>query len=562
MIWIPRRKKRVESELHFDEILLDSSNLPSFDQQQFEGRLEKPISKITFYILGMFFLLVGLSFGGRVGLLQIKQGEAFAHLSENNTLRAIPIFAERGVIYDRNNVELAWNDPELGRRYKEGGGFGHLLGYLGFPTVEQLAKQANKYDPKQLIGKDGIESFYERELGGEKGIKLEEIDVNGNVTSNNVLEEPQNGEQLVLAVDADVQQQLYKIIKDVADSRGFQGGGGVLMDVSTGEVLALASYPEYDPNIMTERSDATTISGYFKDKSEPFLNRVVSGLYTPGSIFKPIVAAGALQERVIDPGTKILSTGQLVVPNPYDSTKNTVFKDWKAHGWTNMREALAVSSDVYFYEVGGGSPRQKGLGIANIDKYARVFGLAELTGIDLFGEAKGEIPTPAWKAEHFDGEPWRLGNTYHTAIGQYGVQVTPLQMVRAIAAIASGRLLKPMIALPTGATEFQSGTLVKIDPSHLKVVREGMRLAVTNGTAAGLNVSSVSVAAKTGTAELGTTKASVNSWVVGFFPFEQPRYAFAVVMEKGDRHNTVGGVFVIRQLLDWLSVYKSEYLKP
>jgi penicillin-binding protein 2 len=332
------------------------------------------------------------------------------------------------------------------------------------------------------------------------------------------------------------------------------------MDVATGEVIALTSYPEYDPNVMTDRSDATTISGYFKDKSEPFLNRPVSGLYSPGSIFKPLVAAAALQEGVISPATKIFSSGQLVVPNPYDATQNTVFKDWKAHGWTDMREAIAVSSDVYFYEVGGGSPRQKGLGIANIDKYAKIFGLAEITGIDLFGEVAGEIPTPEWKAKHFNGEPWRLGNTYHTAIGQYGVQVTPIQMVRAIAAIASGRLVTPIVTLPEGTLEAQGAVDLPISEANYDVVREGMRLAVTAGTAAGLNVPSVAVAAKTGTAELGASKSRVNSWVTGFFPFNSPRYAFVVVMEKGDSHNTVGGVYVMRQLIDWMAIYKQEYL--
>ena len=225
-----------------------------------------------------------------------------------------------------------------------------------------------------------------------------------------------------------------------------------------------------------------------------------------------------------------------------------------------MRLAIAVSSDVYFYVVGGGFEDQRGIGIGNIEKYMRLFGFGEVPGDNDFFGAAGVIPNPEWKEANFNGDAWRVGNTYHTAIGQYGFQVTPLQAVRAIAAIANGgKLLAPRLV--RDADEQPDYKVIPIEPSSFGIVRDGMRMGVTEGTASGLALSGVSLAAKTGTAELGTQKRYVNSWVVGFFPAQKPRYAFAVMMERGPRGNTVGATYVMRQFLEWMSVYAPEYLK-
>jgi penicillin-binding protein 2 len=259
---------------------------------------------------------------------------------------------------------------------------------------------------------------------------------------------------------------------------------------------------------------------------------------------------GVLDQKVIDPLTQILSTGSISVPNPYDKNKPTIFNDWRANGWTDLRHALAVSSDVYFYEVGGGYGAQKGLGVDGIEKYTRLFGFGTTTGVDFPGEQDGTIPDPAWKAENFSGEPWRIGDTYNTAIGQYGFQVTPIQAVRAVAAIAnSGALLTPTF-LKNDVTRPVSH--VSLDPSYFQIVREGMRLCVTVGTCTALNVPYLDIAAKTGTAQLGVSKDLVNSWVIGFWPADKPHYAFAVVMERASKTNQFGAALVIRQLLDSL----------
>jgi len=550
--------RKITRELEPDEIFLDASNLPAFDNQQFEGRIEKPIARRALASVSVVFMAVALIFSGQILNLQVINGWNYAERSINNTLRHTAIYAERGIIYDRQKKILAWNNPN--RIYLQTDGLAHVVGYVGYPKEKELLAN-DKYDPKQLIGKDGVELYYNEVLGGEKGIKIEEIDVVGSVVSDHVVQTPKGGQDLILSIDLKVQEKLFQAIRSVASQYDFFGGSGAIMDVQTGELIALVSYPEYDPNVLSSGKDAKKISGYFNSKYHPLLNRPMAGLYTPGSVFKPFMAVGALKENVIDPATKILSTGQLVVPNIYDPSKPTIFKDWKAHGWVDMRWGIAVSSDVYFYEIGGGFGNQKGIGIKNIEKYAKMFGLSLKTGINLPGEETGVISTPEWKAAHFNGEPWRVGDTYHTVIGQYGVLVTPLQILRGITAIANGgRMITPnILKSPDGLAA--NSIVLPIDPEHLRVVREGMRLSVREGTAKGLNTPVVEIAAKTGTAELGETRERVNSWVTGFWPYQTPHYAFVVVMEKGSRHNTIGATFVMRQMIDWMQVYTPEYLK-
>ena len=332
----------------------------------------------------------------------------------------------------------------------------------------------------------------------------------------------------------------------------FTSGAGVIMDVNTGAVLAIASYPEYNNNLMTNATsteDKKIISKDLLDKNKKFLNRAVAGAFTPGSTVKPFIAMAALMEGVISPLQNIYSSGQLVIKNKYGGP-DSVFKDWKAHGYTDMRKALAESSDEYFYQVGGGFENQKGLGIARINKYAKLFGFGTTTGIDLPGEVHGNVPSPEWKKKVFN-EDWLLGNTYHTAIGQYGFQLTPLELVRGIAAIANGGTLVTPHMIDGVVTASSKITLPEKD---LKVVREGMHMVVheDNGTGTALNIPGIDVAAKTGSAELGVSKQLVNSLITGYFPYENPKYAFVVVMEKGDRHNTYGSVLVMQEVLLWM----------
>ncbi|HLP43770.1 MAG TPA: penicillin-binding transpeptidase domain-containing protein [Candidatus Nanoarchaeia archaeon] len=556
---IRKLRRRNMGEINPEEIFIDSSNLPEFDVHQFEGRLEQPISRNTIIIVSVVFVLVGVIYASRLWSLQVNRGEAFAARSEQNRLRHTDLFANRGAIFDRNGVELASNglyedESDFAKRvYAPIKGVSHLLGYVKYPTKDN----AGFYYRTNYIGEDGVEKVYHDILSGKNGVRIVETDARGKVQSQGVIEKPVDGQSVTLSIDSRLNNEIYTIMEKTAADYGFNGGAAIMMDVTNGDLLAFVSYPEYDSSLVAE-GDSEALKKYQTDPKTPFLNRAVSGLYTPGSIVKPIVALAALEENIISPDKKILSTGALTVPNPYFPDKPTIFRDWKAHGWVDMRKAIAVSSDVYFYTVGGGFEDQKGIGILNIEKYYRMFGLGERVGINISHEKDGVIPNPEWKEKNFDGDPWRVGDTYNTAIGQYGVQFTPVQVVRFVAALANeGTLITPHLVDGEKVATKQI-TLRKEDYG---VVKEGMRMAVTDGTAAGLNVPYVEIAAKTGTAELGVSKSQVNSWSVGFFPYQNPKYAFVFLMERGPVSNTIGATYVARQTFDWMNQNTPEYFK-
>jgi penicillin-binding protein 2 len=558
-----RRKNKTNSLVDPDEIFLDSKNLLNFDRQQFEGRIERPIPKKTVYFLGILFLFFTGIFGTRLFYLQIQKGETNFKRSQNNILEKAIIFTDRGMIYDRNKVELVWNKKNdinsVPTRAYLAPGFAHLTGYVSYPTQDKTGN----FWQGEFIGKDGLEKQYNDLLKGENGAKIIETDALGKVYSENIVNAPKQGTDLVTTIDSRIQKELFNLIKNLSANRTFTGGSGVVLNIENGEILTTTSYPEYDSEILSLGKDVGAINGYLTDKRKVFLDKNISGLYTPGSIVKPFFALGALAEGVIDPYKKILSTGSISIPNPYFPDQKTVFKDWQANGWTNMMEALAVSSDVYFYEIGGGYKDQKGLGIANIEKYAKLFGFGDKTGVDLPDEKFGTIPSPAWKLQNFKGDPWRIGDTYHTAIGQYGFQVTPMEMARAVAAIGNGgKILTPHLVL--GDTEKENSfSNLYLNKEYFDTVHQGMRMAVTSGTVSALNVPYVQVAAKSGTAQVGLAKNKVNSWVIGFFPYENPKYAFAVMMEAGPATSGSGAASsIMRQLLDWMSVNTPEYFTP
>jgi len=555
---ISRKYKDIDPE----DIFLDSTNLPGFAEHRFEGRIEEPIGEKTFTFLKFFIILVMIIFFGKLFSLQVINGEVMVKISENNRLSHTLIFANRGLIYDRNKVELAWNavrddSSEFASRvYMSPDGLAHVVGYLKYPTKDS----SGFFYEENYRGQSGAEYIYDNLLRGKNGLKITETDALGRLISESVIDKPEDGKDIILSIDAALTQELYKAIANLALEKGFSGGAGVIMDVETGEMLALTSFPEYDQNIVTAGKDKKEIQRFINASTKPFLNRVVSGLYTPGSIVKPIVALGALNENIIAPEKKILSTGSISVPNPYDKNKPSIFKDWKAHGWVDMKEALAVSSDVYFYTIGGGFEGQKGLGITNLNKYFNLFGLAEKTGIDLPTENVGFIANPEWKRLNFDGDDWRLGDTYITAIGQHGTQVTPISAVRWVGAIANeGKLLVPSII--KGGSKDNIWRTVSFSKEDWEIIKAGMRQGVTSGTITALSTPVVAIAGKTGTAELGVSKQTVNSWSTGFFPYKNPRYAFAIVMERGPVSNIVGATFVMQRVLNWMIENRREYLE-
>ena len=553
-------------DINPEDIFLDSTNLPGFEETKLEGRLEKPVSQVTFLMVRIILLSVIVALIGRLWELGVRDGEIYAQVSENNRLEQSIIFANRGAILDRNGVELAGNAIKsessiedsrhqfAERVYAPIKGLAHLVGYIKYPMKDK----DGVYYRENYVAKDGAERSYDERLRGKNGLKLRETTVDGEITSESVIEKPEDGESLYLSVDSRINEELHNAIIERVKGSNFTGGAGVIMDVTTGEIIAMTSYPEYDQNAITLGLDQAEFEKILRDPQKPFLNRVVAGLYTPGSIIKPIIAIGALRENLISPNKEIYSSGSITVPNPYDSSKPSVFGDWKAHGWTNMAEAIAVSSDTYFYAIGGGFGTQKGLGISLIDYYLNLFGLTEKTGIELSGELTGVIPTPEWKKSKFNGDIWRLGDTYITSIGQFGTQITPINAVRFTSAFANGgKLLKPSI-IKGGASDPVNNE-IDFDKKEWLEVNKGFLDGVKYGTSVALNVPYVSSGAKTGTAEIGARKAFVHSWTIGFFPFEKPRYAWAVVMEKGPASNTIGATSIMRRLFDWMSINTPEY---
>lgn len=551
-------------EIHPDEIFIDAHNLPQFATERSEGIIERSISRVSIIGVGILCAIIGFIFLARLYVLEVHNGASYALRSADNRLRHSIVFADRGVIYDRNNVPLVWNATRQStqdfstRVFSDVEGVAHVVGYVQYPKVDA----AGFYYSDRFVGQVGAERFFDSYLSGENGVMIVETDSRGRISSQSLFSPPHEGKTLTLAIDAMVTQQLQRSIKSLATKVGFKGGAGVIMDIYTGEVVALTSYPEFSPSLMTQATQTAAIVKLQTDERSPFLNRAVSGIYTPGSIVKPYMALAALKEKIIDPKKEILSTGALSLPNPYSPDKPTIFRDWKAHGWVDMRTALAVSSNVYFFEVGGGFEEQKGLGINAISRYMRMFGFGEEVPGDFFAGETGVVPDPQWKATHFDNEEWRIGDTYNTSIGQYGFQMTPMQAVRAVASIANGGILvNPTIVYRGNDFGLATSTALPFTPGHLAVVQEGMRDGVLIGTAKALNISEVRVAAKTGTAELGSRKEFVNSWVIGYFPYDKPRYAFAVIMEHGPRDNLYGAVLVARELLQWMAVHTPTYIQ-
>lgn len=559
-----KRSKLNKIGIDFDEILMDSKNLGDFDVQQFEGRIEQAISKQSIWSIGLVFTLVIIIFVGRLHTLQIKKGDQYLVLSEKNSLDSQIIFADRGVIFDRNGVELAWNErtPEMTefdfshRAYTKDPGTAVLLGYIKYPQKDKKGY----YWQTKFTGMDGIEKEYDEELEGENGSKIVEIDALGEIGSENILNSPEHGKNITLTIDHRLQSAMFSSIKTLSEDIGYQGGAGAIMDLATGELIVATSFPEYDPGVITEGSDSALINSYFQDQRKPFVNRLVSGLYSPGSIVKPFIAIGALNEGIITPEKTIYSTGDIKVPNPYDPKLFTTFRDWKegGHGATDVRKALAESVNTYFYAIGGGYKDQPGLGITKIEEYVRLFDIGNRTNIDILGEVSGTVPSPEWKKRIFKGDAWRLGDTYNTAIGQYGFQVTPVQMLRAISAITTdGTLMTPHVVMDTET--YKKHIEKDLAAEDYQVIREGLRKVITEGTGQILNVPYVHLAGKTGTAQTGVGNKYINSWTIGFFPYENPKYAYVLLMEKGPKEGDRSASFAFRSFLDWTRQNAPEY---
>jgi len=556
-----KKRNRSYKSIDPDEIFLDSENLPEFNIHQFEGKIEKPIGKKVFALFYVVIFLVCGVFSFKLWNLQIVEGETFRKRSERNSLSNTIIFADRGNILDRNGQKIVWNTLNLNssdfslRVYATSTGLSTTLGYIKYPAKDS----SGFYYQYQFDAKDGLEKIYDSHLSGINGKKIVETNVSGETVSESIIEPPINGSDLNLSIDIGVQKRLHEAMINLSNRAGFKGGSGIIMDVNTGEIIAMANFPEYESQIITEGIEKNKINNWLNSPDKPFLNRSIQGLYIPGSIMKLFVGLGVMEEGIIDPRKQILSTKTISIPNPYVPENPSIFSDWKAHGMVDFRDAISVSSNIYFYAVTGGYKDQRGIGIGNVQKYVEMFNFGTTTGINFPGEKDGVVPNPEWKKEVFDGEIWRLGDTYNTAIGQYGFQVSPIQAVVAISALANeGKVLVPTFIKGEGPVVKKE---INLSSTSYRIVKEGMRLGVTEGTSGSLNVPYVKIASKTGTAEVGTLKNFVNSWAAGFFPYENPRYAYVILMERGSSQNQFGASLVMREVFDWMNINSPGYFK-
>lgn len=554
-------RKPYKAPVELDEVLLDSSNIPAFNLARMEGKRELPISPRSMYAVGGVFLVVVSFYFFQIFTLQVTEGASLKAAALNNTVDRVSIIAERGVVYDRQGELIVWNEVDERslhdfpiRAYTDRLGLGQVLGYVSYPKKDNRGF----YYRTEYIGRNGVEAAYDEKLRGTNGSKIVVVDALNDVIGEHSIVEGVEGKPVNLSIDAELTEAMYQIIATSSAQAGFRSGAGAIMDIYTGELIAMTSFPTYDPEVMADGYEVDIIDAYNKDDRLPFLNKVISGAYTPGSIVKPFVAYAALAEDIISPNKEIVSTGSLLVPNPYNPSNPSRFNDWRAHGVMTMREAIAFSSNVYFYIIGGGYGDQKGLGITKMAQYFHLFGLGSTTGITIAQEQSGVVPDPAWKQEVFNDD-WRLGDTYFTAIGQFGFLTTPIQMLRAYAAIANGGLLVAPHVLKDEQGSIQN---LNLNPEYLKIVHEGMRKTVNynGGTARAFDRKDVAIAAKSGTAEVGAGNAYVNSWAAGFFPYEEPKYAFILMMDKAPRANALGATRIMGDVVEWMSKNRPEYL--
>lgn len=429
------------------------------------------------------------------------------------------------------------------RIYEDSMAFSHILGF-----VSQSGLQSE--------GKSGLELFYNKDLSGEPGKTEITVTATGEPRGEVSETPPRPGNSLILNIDAELQEHLYQELSRQLELLKARRAAAVALDPRTGAVRALVSIPSFDNVQLSTGISQEEFQKLLHNQDGPFFNRALSGQYPPGSTIKPVIATAVLEENIIDPKKQIFVTGQISVPSVFDPDIVYVFKDWRPQGWVDLVKAIAVSSNVYFYTVGGGYGDIKGLGIKKLNQWFRKFGLGQVTGIDLPGEKKGFIPTPEWKKQT-QHRTWFIGDTYNVSIGQGNLLVTPLQVAVYTAAIANGGfLMKPYILQKIesfrGKTVAEFGptivSRVVDDPKHLEIVREGMRQAVTTGSAQLLKQVPVPVAGKTGTAQVSGGRN--HGWFTGFAPYDNPELVITVLVENGIG-GTTAAVPVAQRVLQW-----------
>jgi len=428
----------------------------------------------------------------------------------------------------------------------------HMFGYVSEITETELASLGNQgYRAGDLIGQSGLERRYDKQLKGTDGGSQVEVDVAGRMVQLLNKKDPIPGNNLVLTVDYRLQKaaedaldEQLRYLQSQTSHKKAQAGAVVVLNPKTGEVLAMASRPAFDPNHFIGGISTKNWQAINENPFHPMDNRAIAGEYPPGSTFKIVTGVAALDLKKVTAEELIFDSGQhWLVPK--------VNAAGEALGWINFYQALSMSDNVYFYEMGNR------LGIDALERYARLFGLGSFTGIDLPGESDGLVANRAYKEKVFK-EDWYLAETFDAAIGQGFQLATPLQMAVLMSEVANGGIRwRPHVVGKVlsakgevvSVTKPEEMGRVEISPATLKLVREGLRgVSEAGGTGAGVFANfPVAVAGKTGTAE--NPHGDDHGWFVAYGPFNDPRITVAVIIEQGGYGSTSAGP-IARKILE------------
>ncbi|NMB56428.1 hypothetical protein GYA19_00645 [Candidatus Beckwithbacteria bacterium] len=509
------------------------------------------------YCCYILLFLVFLFLFSQAFRLQIIQGKAQSQRAEQNRFRIEVLEAQRGIFYDLKGEPLvAQNDN---RNYLYPQEFAHVLGYIGEADMQELTLFGVESGRK--VGKFGLERSRQQNLKGTDGGQVQELAASGEKLRDISQRNPIKGRSVQLTIDKDLQNLSFKLLKD----SGFKGA--IIAGTTDGELLVLASFPSYDPNIFEQAGRSGEIENLFIDKNQPMFNRAIAGLYPPASTFKIITSMAALQEKLIDKDFQVEDTGQIRVGE--FSYGNWFYSQYGGRDKeVNLIKALQRSNDIFFYKVG------ELVGIDKLSAWAKTFGLGELSNIEIQGESQGLVPTPIWKEENM-GESWYLGDTYITAIGQGNLQVTPLQVQMMTTAIANnGYLCKPELVVamvdekPKAfiLTGFEKNNCrqLPVEQQNIALVKEGMEKACESGgtgwplfefkikneklpidninifqaASSSAEFRSIPVACKTGTAETGRSIIKngkeihlTHAWFTVFAPRKDPEIIITVLLE-------------------------------
>lgn len=507
----------------------------------------------TFIASAMANDLKNLDIDALSSLLGIKKKEIEEKL--NNSSPIVPVKLKRELSFeDIARIEARRSDfpglfigMDIGREYLFGEVGSHVIGYLGRITLAQLKNdhELQRFPPNSLVGQLGVEALFDRQLRGIPGERLIETDAAGRELRIIYERPPVKGQDIHLSIDINIQRV-------VRDAFGDRKGAFVAIKPDTGEVLALESFPPFNPNNFSRgiiHSDWESLMG---DKDKPMLNRAVQGQYPPGSAFKIITAIAAIEEGVITPDEKINCKGSI-------SYGKWTFGCWKegGHGLVDFHRAIVESCNIYFYEIG------RRLGIDKIYRYAIALGLGKETGIELMPvkERQGLIPNVKWKKKKKQ-LPWYPGDTFNSVIGQGYVSVTPIQMATAMAALTNGgHIYKP--SLMKGSPELSGRA--NIEPETLKAVKDAL-LGVVNepkGTAYRSKSLLTMIGGKTGTAQVvgkdKETEIESHGWFVGFAPVDNSEIVVSVFVEHGGKGAAVAAPIAKRAIEVYLKSQKAEH---